>query len=77
MTVRLEPEDLERLDRIARERGITRSQLVQGTVRDVIAADEAARRQALEGLRDSLRPAIQAQDEFRRKASLSGARRRI
>ncbi len=77
MTVRLEPDDLERLDRIARERGTTRSQLIQCAVRDVIAADRKRRREELDALRDSLRPAIEAQDEFRARASLSETWRRI
>ena len=65
VTVRMPAPELRRLDALAAERGLTRSQLVLQAVQAWLDADAGQRERALEAMRERLRPALEAQDAFR------------
>ncbi len=71
LTVRLPDDDIRRLDRLAAKRRQTRSQLVQQTLRTLLQTDEEQRQRQLEGLRERLRPAIEAQNDFLDQVSIA------
>lgn len=75
LTVRLSAEEIERLDALAAQRHQTRSQLVQQTLRTLLASDDEQRQRRLEELRDRLRPAIEAQDAFLDRVSIADEHR--
>lgn len=75
LTVRLPAEEIERLDALAAQRRQTRSQLVQQTLRTLLASDDEQRQRQLEALRERLRPAIEAQDAFLDRASIADEHR--
>ncbi len=75
LTVRLLAEEIERLDALAAQRHQTRSQLVQQTLRTLLASDDEQRQWRLEALRERLRPAIEAQDAFLDRVSIADEHR--
>jgi predicted transcriptional regulator len=75
LTVRLPDDDMKRLDRLAAQRRQTRSQLVQQTLRTLLENDEEQRLRQIEGLRERLRPAIVAQNNFLDHVSIADEHR--
>ncbi len=75
LTVRLPDGDIRRLDRLASQRHQTRSQLVQQTLRALLDNDEEQRQLQIEGLRERLRPVIEAQDDFLDQVSIADEHR--
>ena len=75
LTVRLPDDEMKRLDALAAQRHQTRSQLVQQTLRTLLASDDEQRQRQLEALRERLRPAIEAQDDFLDRVSIADEHR--
>ena len=75
LTVRLPVNDIKRLDRLASQRRQTRSQLVQETLWALLENDEEQRQRRIDGLRERLRPAVEAQDEFLDHVSIADEHR--
>ena len=75
VTVRMPEPALRRLDALAAERGLTRSQLVLQAVQAWLDADAGCRERALEALRERLRPALEAQDAFLDRVSVADEHR--
>jgi predicted DNA-binding protein len=74
-TVRMPAPALRRLDALAAEQGLTRSQLVLQAVQAWLDADAGRRERALEAMRERLRPALEAQDAFLDRVSVADEHR--
>ncbi len=75
LTVRLPDNDIKRLDRLASRRRQTRSQLVQQTLQALLENDEEQRQRQIDRLRERLRPAVEAQDDFLDQVSIADEHR--
>jgi len=75
LTVRLPDKDIKRLDLMAAQRRQTRSQLVQQTLWALLQNDEEQRQRQIEGLRERLRSAVEAQDDFLDQVSIADEHR--
>ena len=75
VTVRMPEPELRRLDALAAERRLTRSQLVLRAERAWLDADAERRQRALEATRERLRPALEAQDAFLDRVSVADEHR--
>jgi predicted transcriptional regulator len=75
LTVRLPDNDIKRLDRLASQRHQTRSQLVQQTLQALLENDEEQRQRQIDGLRERLRPAVEAQNDFLDHVSIADEHR--
>jgi len=77
LTVRMQEDELKKLDELAKLQNRPRSQLVQEAVRELIRSSEELKQQEFHQLKARLAPAVKEQCELLKKVSVSDEHRRF